>query len=255
MLRTRVIPCLLLQDESLVKTVRFKNAKYVGDPANTLRIFNELEVDEIFILDISATLAKREPNFGLIRQFTDECFMPMGYGGGIRTVDHAKWLIQMGMEKVVVNSEALARPDFIRELSDHFGSQAIVVSMDVKKSLFGKYEVYSQSGRVNTKKTPVEWAAEAARLGAGEILLTSIDREGTWSGFDSKLVQSVVQSVDVPVIASGGAGSIAHIQEVIKKAGASAAALGSMVVYQGEGLGVLVNFPDQAELEKALHLT
>lgn len=252
MLKTRVIPCLLLRDESLVKTVKFDKAGYIGDPINTVRIFNELEVDELIFLDISATNEGRSPNFKILTEIANECFMPLGYGGGMKNFEDAKKIFQIGFEKIAVNSEAFIHPEFITQLAEHFGNQAVIGSIDVKKNLFGKYEVYSHSGKKNTKKNPVEWAQELEKRGAGEILITSMDREGTWNGFDDELVKKITSSVNVPVIANGGAGNLQHIQSVVKNAHASAVALGSMVVYQKKGLGVLVNFPERKELENTL---
>lgn len=252
MLRTRVIPALLLRNESLVKTRRFGDFVYVGDPCNTVRIFNELEVDELLFLDITATVEKRSPNLRLLTDIANECFMPLGYGGGVRTLEDAKAIFQIGFEKVAVNSCALEEPTFITRLSEHFGSQAVIVSIDVRKSLLGRYHVYGHAGKKKTALDPVEWAQEVESRGAGEILLTSIDREGTWEGFDNELVKSVVDAVDIPVIAHGGAGRLEHIGDVIKNAGASAVALGSMVVFQKKDMGVLISFPEQRALEVVL---
>lgn len=252
MLRTRVIPALLLRNESLVKTVRFGKYTYVGDPCNTVRIFNELEVDELVFLDITATREGRSPNFVLLADIANECFMPLGYGGGIRCFEDAQKILRLGFEKVIINSYALDNPGFVSELANHFGSQAVVVSIDIKRDLFGHYKVHSRAGTKNSRRAPVAWAKEVEMLGAGEILLTSIDREGTWEGFDLELVKSVTDAVQVPVIAQGGAGSLGHIVDVVKKSSASAVALGSMVVFQKKGMGVLVNFPDSAQLSGAL---
>jgi len=251
-LRTRVIPVLLLRDESLVKTVRFGNFVYVGDPCNTVRIFNELEVDELMLLDISASPERRGPNLELLADIANECFMPMGYGGGLRSMDDASAVFAIGYEKVVINTAAHDRPQLVSEIAGQYGSQAVVVSIDVRVGFFGRATARTLSGRRNTERDPVEWAMEAERLGAGEILLTSIDREGSWQGFDLDLVRSVAEAVSIPVIAHGGAGQVAHIAEVVKGAKASAAALGSMVVFQKQGMGVLVNFPDKALLDTAL---
>jgi cyclase len=252
MLRTRVIPALLLRNESLIKTNRFGKFTYVGDPANTVRIFNELEVDELIFLDITATLEGRSPNLKVLRDISDECFMPLGYGGGIRTVEDAQAILKMGFEKISVNSHAAEDPVFITRLAERFGSQAVIASIDVKRGLLGGYRVRTHSGHRDAGKNVVEWARELESLGAGEILLTSMDREGTWSGFDMELVKMVSDSVGIPVIAHGGAGSVEHIGEVIRRTSASAVALGSMVVFQKQGMGVLVNFPDKGELEKAI---
>lgn len=252
MLRTRVIPALLLRNESLVKTVRFGKFTYVGDPCNTVRIFNELEVDELVFLDITATREGRAPNLALLADIANECFMPLGYGGGIRTFEQAQAILRLGFEKVIINSHALEQPGFITELANHFGSQAVIVSIDVKCDLLGHAHVYGQAGSKNARRDPVAWAREVERLGAGEILLTSIDREGSWDGFDLDLVRSVTDAVQVPVIAQGGAGTLGHIGAVVKQAGASAVAVGSMVVFQKKGMGVLVNFPDPVRLAEAL---
>lgn len=255
MLRTRVIPALLLRNESLVKTVRFGRYAYVGDPCNTVRIFNELEVDELIFLDITAAREGRSPNLKLLADIANECFMPLGYGGGIRSFEQAESILRMGFEKVVINSHALERPALITELAEHFGSQAVIVSIDVRRNLIGHAQVYALSGTWNSKRDPVAWAREVESLGAGEILLTSVDREGTWEGFDLPLVKAVTAEVSIPVIAHGGAGSVAHIAQVVSEAHASAVAVGSMVVFQRQGMGVLVNFPDAAQLQHALSST
>lgn len=252
MLRTRVIPALLLREECLVKTVRFEKFSYVGDPCNTVRIFNELEVDELVFLDITATRHARSPNLALLADIANECFMPLGYGGGIRSVQDAQNVMKLGFEKVIVNSSATEHPHLVTELADHFGRQAVIVSIDVKRDLLGKHTVRTRSGTHNTGRDPVEWAREAERLGAGEILLTSIDREGTWAGFDVELVRAVADIVHIPVIAHGGAGGVEHIGQVVREAHASAVALGSMVVFQKQGMGVLVNFPEPSRLEQEL---
>jgi len=252
MLRTRIIPALLLRNECLVKTVRFGQFTYVGDPANTVRIFNEMEVDELLFLDITASREQRSPNLKVLADIANECFMPLGYGGGILSLDQAKAVFDIGFEKVAINTHATNNPALIGDIACHYGSQAVIASIDVKAGFFGKHTVRTHSGKRDTKRDPVEWARDVERLGAGEILLTSIDREGTWGGFDLDLVKSVTDAVSIPVIAHGGAGSIAHIGMAVKQAGASAVALGSMVVFQKKGMGVLVNFPDQKQLEDVL---
>lgn len=252
MLRTRVIPALLLRNQSLVKTVRFDKFTYVGDPTNTVRIFNELEVDELLFLDITASRENRTPNLKLLADIANECFMPLGYGGGIRSLDHAKAVIDIGFEKVAINTHAEENPALIAEIASHYGSQAVIVSIDAKKGLFGGQTVRTLGSRRNTRRDPVAWAVEVENMGAGEILMTSIDREGSWEGFDLELVKRVTDAVSIPVIAHGGAGSVEHIVQVVKKAKASAVALGSMVVFQKQGMGVLVNFPDNKLLADAL---
>ena len=248
MLRTRVIPALLLNDESLVKTKNFGKFTYVGDPCNTVRIFNELEVDELVFLDIFASRKGRGPNFELLVDIANECFMPLGYGGGIKTFDDAHRILRMGFEKIIINARALEKPEFISELAKHFGSQAVIVSIDVKKDVLGHYRVFTHGATKNTHRKPLEWAQEVERLGAGEILLTSIDKEGTWDGFDIGLTKLVADGVGIPVIAQGGAGCVDDISKVVHEGAASAVALGSMVVFQKKGMGVLVNFPDPDQL-------
>ena len=252
MLKIRIIPCLLLRNESLVKTVQFKKFGYIGDPANTCRIFNELEVDELAFLDITASREKREPNYEILQDIADECFMPLSYGGGIRSVQAAERIFNIGIEKIVLNTYPFENPNIITDLANAFGSQSVIMAIDVRKNLFGKYQVHSLSGTVNNKRSSVEWAKEVAERGAGEILLTSIDRDGTWKGFDIELTLQVASAVSIPVIANGGAGCVDHIGAVVKEGRASAAALGSMVVYQKQGMGVLVNFPDEAHLKAVI---
>ena len=252
MLQTRIIPCLLLKDDSLVKTVNFKKPAYIGDPVNTARIFNELEVDELTLLDISATNNKKKPNFKILAELAKECFMPLAYGGGINDFEDAKKIFQIGIEKVIINSIAFSKPAFITELAEHFGNQAIVASIDVKKNMFGKYQVFSNSGTKKQKVDPVDWAQELEQLGAGEILLTAIHQEGTWNGFDINIIEKISNAINIPVIANGGASSIEDIEKAVKQGNASAVSLGSMVVYQNKGMGVLVNFPDTEKLNKVL---
>jgi len=254
MLKVRIIPCLLLRNASLVKTIQFNKSNYIGDPANTCRIFNELEVDELTFLDITASREKREPNYKILKEIANECFMPLSYGGGIRDIKTAEKIFKIGFEKVILNSYPFENTEIINDLARAFGRQSVIVAIDVKKNILGGYHVYSLSGTVNEKRHPVEWAREIEMRGAGEILLTSIDREGTWKGFDLDLTASVAQKVKIPVIANGGAGTVQHIRDVVKKGHASAVALGSMVVFQGKDCGVLVNFPDKKELEKALSI-
>lgn len=252
MLSTRVIPCLQLIDQSLVKTVKFGKHGYIGDPINTVRIFNELEVDELCFLDIRATIQKRPVNFKILQEISNECFMPLSYGGGIRDFETAKKILSIGFEKVVINTYAIEKPEFITQLAEHFGNQSVIGSIDVNKNVWGNYHVYSHDGTKKTKLDPIEWAVELENIGAGELLITSMDRDGTWKGYDIDLIKMITDEVNVPVIANGGAGCIVDIGEVVKEGRASAVALGSMVVYQQKNMGVLVNFPDKKELIKAI---
>jgi len=251
MLKTRIIPCLQLINESLVKTVKFNKYGYIGDYINTVRIFNELEVDELCFLDIRASRERRTPNIEILHQIADECFMPLSYGGGINTFESAKQILSIGFEKVILNTAAAKNHELVTKISEHFGAQAVVVSIDVKKNMRG-YQVYINDGTKKLHIDVLDWAKQAEQLGAGEILLTSMDRDGTWSGFDVEITRTVAASVGIPVIANGGSGSIEHIAEVVKNGMASAVALGSMLVYQKKGMGVLVNFPDKEKLEQIL---
>lgn len=250
MLPPRVIPSLLLKDRGLVKTVRFKEPTYVGDPINAVKIFNDKEVDELLLLDIGATNERRRPAFDLIEQIASEAFMPLGYGGGIRSLEDIATLLRLGIEKVVVNSFAVEDPAFVRAAAARFGSQSIVVSIDVVKPLFGGYKVCTHGGRRKTTHEPAAFAASMQQLGAGEILLTSIDRDGTMAGFDLELVRQVSQSVSVPVVACGGAASLADLSRAIA-AGASAVSAGSMFVFHGRHRAVLISYPSASELRQA----
>jgi len=251
MLGSRVIPCLLLKNAGLVKTIRFQDPKYLGDPINIVRIFNDKEVDELVFLDITATPTNKEPPFGLLAKITSECFMPLGYGGGIRRLDDVKTLLNMGIEKVVINTYALENPSFIRRVSDIIGSQSVVVSVDAKRNRAGNYEVYAKSGTEPTGRDPIKHALEMEKLGAGELLLTSIDQDGTMQGYDLELIRLVSGAVRVPVVACGGAGTVQHLAEAVKKGGASAAAAGSMFVFHGPHRAVLISYPTPQELDDA----
>jgi cyclase len=251
-LQPRVMPCLLLADGALVKTIRFKSPQYIGDPVNTINIFNRLEADEVVLLDILATPNNREPDFALIEEVASECTAPLAYGGGIRTLEHAKRIFKIGVEKIVVNTQAAVEPGFIRQLADSFGSQAIIGSVDAKKGMWGGYRVHVAGGRTALKVDPVAHARALAAAGAGEILLTSIDCDGVMKGYDLDLVRSVSEAVDVPLIACGGAGKRADLPLPIKFAGASAVAAGSLFVYQGPERGVLINFPSRPQLDQLL---
>jgi cyclase len=237
----RVIPTLLLKDLGLVKGVRFKNHKYVGDAMNAVRIFNDKGADEIFLLDITASSRGTTLDEQFVERVADECYMPFGVGGGISTVDQIGRLVRSGAEKVSVNTAALRRPEFIREAASTFGSQCIVVSIDVGRDWMGRPRVFGACGQKKTAFHPIDWAKRAEELGAGEILLTCIAREGTGQGYDLELTKSVAEAVSIPVIASGGAANAEHIPDVIAQ-GASAAAAGSMFVFRGPHRAVLIQY-------------
>lgn len=252
MLRTRVIPCLLLRDGGLVKTTRFKDPVYVGDPINAIRIFNEKEVDELIFLDITASREGRGPTLQTIRDFASECFMPVGYGGGIRSLADARDVLALGIEKIVINTMALRRPELISEIAREFGAQAVVASIDAHKRLLGGYEVMDAGGTAKTGLKPVEHARRIVEMGAGEILINSIERDGTQSGYDLELIRGVADAVPVPVVACGGAGTLQHFRDAVTEGRASAVAAGSMFVFHGRHRAVLISYPSRSELERVL---
>lgn len=251
MIGKRVIPCLLLLDGGLYKTVRFSDPKYVGDPINVIRIFNEKEVDEIVVLDIGATTHQKPIDFGLLEDFATECFMPLCYGGGVRRMDDARRLFEAGIEKVSINTAAVEVPGLIEEATDVFGSQSIMVSIDVKSSRLGSRSVVTRSASRRTGLEPAEYAQSVEARGAGEILLTSVDREGTGKGYDLDLVREISDAVNIPVVAHGGAGSLEDLAAGLRS-GASAAAAGSLFVFQGPHRAVLISYPTQEEQELVL---
>lgn len=244
----RIIPCLLLKNNGLVKTVKFRESTYIGDPINTIKIFNEKEVDEIIFLDIDATKTKKEPPYELIRNISSECFMPFSYGGGIHSVQQIEKIINSGAEKIVINSNAFLEKNFVKQAVDQFGSSTIVVSIDVKKELFRGNTVYIKGGTQSTGKNPVDYAREIEDEGAGEILINSIDRDGIMEGYDIELIKSITQSVKIPVIACGGAGKLDDFRSAVKDGGASAAAAGSFFVFQGKRRAVLITYPSYSEI-------
>lgn len=248
MLRPRVIPVLLLKGRGLYKSVGFKNLTYVGDPINTLRIFCEKQVDEVVVLDVSATVDGRSPPLEILRDIAGECFMPLAYGGGIRSLDQVRDLLKLGVEKVVLNTIAFEEPQLVSRVADYAGSSSTVVAIDVRKKMLGGYEVYTRSGRQRTGLDPVAAAQTAEQLGAGEIVINSIDRDGSMQGYDIGLVEQVVRAVSVPVIACGGAGALADLGSAIT-AGAAAAAAGSMFVFQGRHRAVLISYPRPDEVD------
>jgi len=249
MLTTRVIPVLLKRRKALVKTIKFGKFNYIGDPLNTIQIFNNLEVDELVFLDITATKEDREPDYDLIEQMAAECFMPLAYGGGVKTVDQMKKIFSLGVEKIVICSEAFENPDFIKEASSHFGAQSIVVSVDVKKNFWGKYEIATRSGTKKIAQDPVEFAENMEKMGVGEIFLNSIDEDGQMNGYDLDLIKMVSEKVTVPLIASGGAGVYEDLKKAVD-AGAQAVAAGSLFVYQNKNRQVLINYPDEQDMKQ-----
>lgn len=246
--RPRVIPCLLLDGLGLVKTVKFKERTYLGDPVNTVRIFNEKGADEIVLLDINASANGGGPPFDVLEEIASEAFMPLAYGGGITSLDEIRRILNLGYEKVVINTHAAESPDFINEAAKVFGRSTIVVSVDVRRGRFTGSEVWVAGGRRKVANDPVAHCVEMARRGAGEILLTSIDRDGTGKGYDLELVRKVAEAVSIPVVACGGAAGPPDLRAALD-AGASAAAAGSMFVFNGKHRAVLITYPPDSLLE------
>lgn len=256
MLRPRIIPCLLLRNGGLVKTVRFADDKYVGDPVNAVRIFNEKEADELIVLDIDASSVGAEPNFKLIGQLAVECRMPLCYGGGIKTIEQASRIIGLGVEKIAVSSAAIDNPALISAIAREIGSQSVVVVFDVGGLANGSdYEVRTHNGRRKTGNVVSELVARAQSLGAGEILVNSIDRDGTMKGYDLSLARMIRQKTTLPMTVLGGAGSVAHIGELIEACGVVGAAAGSLFVFKGPYRAVLINYPSLAQRDEIIRKT
>lgn len=246
--RPRVIPCLSITAEhDLVKTTKFSNPRYLGDPINAVKIFNDKGVDELCILDITATKEGREPDFDYIKDIASEAFMPLSYGGGITNIEQIKTIFHMGYEKVIINTAFYKNPNLITEAANLAGSQSIVVSIDVKNEMLGRKRCYVCDGTEKTSKDPIEMAKLAESLGAGEILLNSITNDGSMKGYDIKLISDVAKAVNVPVIACGGAGTVQDLKRALYEGNAHAVAAGSLFVYYGSEKAVLINMPDEEE--------
>lgn len=253
MTRVRVVPVLLLRRGDLVKTVQFKKPTYIGDPINAVRIFNDKRVDELILLDIATNEAGKTSDLELLGEIASEAFMPVAFGGGVATLDQVERILKLGVEKVVINSIAFEQPTFITEIASRFGSQSVVISIDVKRRLFGSCRVFICGAKKSTGLHPVVYAQRMADAGAGEILVTSVDREGTGLGYDLELVRAVADAVDIPVIANGGASSVADFVTAIRDGHASAVAASSMFIYQGKHRAVLISFPEDSILRRDLY--
>jgi imidazole glycerol-phosphate synthase subunit HisF len=247
MLRPRIVPCLLIQDKGLVKTVKFKEGKYVGDPINAVKIFNEREVDELMVLDIDATVNKRGPDFEAIKLLAAECRMPFCYGGGVSTVADAMRIISLGAEKVAISAAAIENPKLVTEISKAVGAQSVIVVLDVKKKLLGGYEVYTHNGKKATGKNPVDLAKEFEQLGAGEIVINAIDQDGMMKGMDNNLNAKIREATTVPLTFLGGIGSQQDIKDTIAKFKVIGVAVGSLFVFKGIYKAVLINYPSPTE--------
>jgi len=252
MLQPRFTPCLLIRNKGLVKTLNFKPFKYIGDPINAVKIFNEKEADELIVLDIDATSKAKEPDFAVIKKLAAECRMPLCYGGGIKTVEQAKRIIKLGVEKIAISSVFLSNPDIVTEISNEIGSQSVVVVLDVKKKLFNKYEVYLDNGKKSTGQSPIDLAQKAEKFGAGEVVVNSIDNDGAMAGYDLSLALKVRKAINIPITLLGGVGDLKHIEELIKLCGVVGAAAGSFFVFKGSLRAVLINYPAYSEKEKVI---
>lgn len=252
MLQKRVIPCLLLHKGGLYKTEKFKKPTYIGDPINAIKIFNEKEVDELMFLDIDATVLYKEPNYKMIEDIASECFMPLCYGGGVKSMEQMKKIYALGVEKISLSSQAVLNPSLIREAASIFGRQSVMITIDVKKDFWGKTKVFIHNGKTNTKLNPIEFVTIVESLGAGEIVINSIDNDGMMNGYDSELLKALKAVVTIPLIALGGAGKMEHIKEVFEQANVDAVACGSLFVYQGPLKGVLISYPPYEKIQTLL---
>jgi cyclase len=250
MLRPRIIPSLLIQDNGLVKTVNFKNPKYVGDPINAVKIFNEKAVDELAVFDIDATVLGKEPNYSLIERLANQSMMPLCYGGGVKTVEQAQRIFSYGIEKIALSSAVIGNPNLITQIADRVGGQSVIVVLDVKRKLLGGYEVYTHNGRNSTGINPFKFVVEAQKLGAGEIIINSIDKDGLMKGYDMELIDKIRERITLPLTVLGGAGSLNDVEKVIDRHGVIGVAAGSLFVFKGPYKAVLINYPTQIEKEK-----
>ncbi|HVX00321.1 MAG TPA: AglZ/HisF2 family acetamidino modification protein [Candidatus Babeliaceae bacterium] len=254
MLYPRIIPCLLIHKKGLVKTVKFKDPKYVGDPLNAVRIFNEKEVDELMVMDIDTTVLGDAPDYQLIRNLAAECRMPLCYGGGIKTVEQTQMIFSLGVEKIAISSAAIELPELISQVAKHVGSQSVVVILDVKKKvLSNKYELYTRNASRNTGIDPLRFANDCEALGAGEIVINSIDKDGTMNGYDFNIIDKIRDVVNIPITILGGAGTLSDIGKLVAKYGIVGAAAGSMFVFKGKYRAVLINYPNRVEKEELIH--
>lgn len=244
MLRPRIIPCLLMHDKGLVKSVQFKDYKYVGDPINAVKIFNEKEADELMVLDIDASVRGAGPDMRLIGHLADECRMPLCYGGGIKTIEQARQIISLGVEKVAIGSAFIQNPPLVRAIADELGSQSVAVVLDVRrKALSDRYEVCVHNGKERTGLDPADLAVKAEEVGAGELVLNSIDRDGTMKGYDLALAKKIRDLIRLPLTALGGAGSLKDVEALVGQFGLIGAAAGSLFVFKGPYKAVLINYP------------
>jgi cyclase len=250
MLRPRIIPSLLFHDKGLVKTVNFKTPKYVGDPINAVRIFNEKMVDELAFFDIDATVLNHEPDYKLIEKLANQSRMPLCYGGGVKSVEQAQKIFSLGVEKIALSSAVIQTPNLVTQIANRVGSQSVIVVLDIKKKLLGGYEIYTHNGKKPTGINPIKFVKDLEKLGAGEIIINSIDQDGVMKGYDLNLIDKIAESVSIPLTVLGGAGSLSDIEKVIDKHGVIGVAAGSLFVFKGPYKAVLINYPTKIEKNK-----
>lgn len=255
MLRPRIIPSLLLHNKGLVKTVNFKSPKYVGDPINAVRIFNEKEVDELAFFDIDATVLNKEPDYMLIEKLANQSRMPLCYGGGVKTVEQAQRIFGLGVEKIALSSALIESPFLVSKIAERVGSQSVIAVLDIKKKLLSGYELYTHNGTRSTGINPFKFAKELEQLGAGEIIINSIDQDGIMKGYDMNLIDKIAESVSIPLTVLGGAGSLLDFEKVINKHGVIGLAAGSLFVFKGPYKAVLINYPTLQEKNKIFKLS
>lgn len=255
MLRPRISPCLLVHRGGLVKTVRFKSPKYVGDPINAVKIFNEKEADELIVLDIDASVNGAEPDYQMIRNLALECRMPLCYGGGVKTAEQASRIVGLGVEKVALSSAAIDNPAVVSEIAEQIGRQSVTVVLDIKKKTFSRsYDLYTHNGKLSARRDPFDFAREIAALGAGEIVLNSIDQDGEMKGYDLDAAEQLRKAVDVPITILGGAGALGHMQQLFGKCGVVGAAAGSFFVFKGPYRAVLITYPTMQQKDALFHV-
>lgn len=248
--RARIIPVLTIDQRKLVKTVKFKKPNYIGDPVNAIKIFNDKMVDEIVVLDITASTQGREPNYELIYEMASECFSPLGYGGGVSTFEQAQRIFSLGVEKVILNTVVKTQPELIQQIADTYGSQSVVVSIDVKKKLLGGKKPHFKSGTESSSENLIDFALKMEKAGAGELLVNKIDADGTFAGYDRALIQEIASAVNIPVVACGGAASFQDMTQIISETQASAAAAGSVFVYKGNNTNsILISYPTPEDIK------
>ena len=253
MVLKRIIPCVLYSDGGLVKTKKFRSPNYIGDPINSLRLFNDMGVDELLFIDIDASKNKSEPNFTLVQEIASECFMPLSYGGGVKDVHTVEKLLKMGVEKVAINSAFLSNLNLCKKISQEFGSSTLIGSIDVRKNLIGRYRVYNHIKKKILSMDPIDYAKQLEAYGVGEIFINNVDLDGTFNGYDISLLQEIENKLSVPIIPCGGAGSLTDLSEVFNKTKIKAVAAGSIFVYTGKFNAVLINFPTEDQKEQIMN--